>query len=512
MELDIDRILKTFVTRGHHGEGKHVRARKQRTAYGSTGPRDSAKRAEWLKTDEGKAYAERQAAKKPVTPRVKPVESEQLTGGASFTGKISVKEWDDPAYSAEDRAVAKTRRELMVKTFGAETFGGAKGASDFSAKDLARLAGVPDGATVTGTSIVAQSRLSSGSIDPNGVSYDVHVTYRHPNLSFSAERIMSVTSEKKVTMEDVFKETKQDPLRSEYEAAKSRFDAEVEREYTALRRLSKSDLIRMLPDAEKAGARLEDVGPLRRRMAERNVSEDVPNPSREARFQEVLDGPRPEYTLPVVQARLLASTPVTVTKIAENKYGSRSDQSPPGFHMECLNEQVTQLSKAGFTRLTTTTDGDGRTTASIERQRAELTALGVPIPPTFTSAKMSYYAQMKAGYDAPITRRGVERLGLDPESDTDRVVTTQYATATRIGNAIRGTRFEGADTVHDILKIPGGVDWWRANGTALPVTFDLRPNSSSRSVLTSYVQERRAAIRRGDATDVASSATARPSA
>ena len=47
-----------------------------------------------------------------------------------------------------------------------------------------------------------------------------------------------------------------------------------------------------------------------------------------------------------------------------------------------------------------------------------------------------------------------------------------------------------ANTVIDLLEMPGGEEWWAAHGKDFKATFDLTPGSRSRLVLTKYLMER----------------------
>lgn len=52
---------------------------------------------------------------------------------------------------------------------------------------------------------------------------------------------------------------------------------------------------------------------------------------------------------------------------------------------------------------------------------------------------------------------------------------------------------KGARTVLDVMRTPQGRDWWKRKGNEGEMSFDLRPGSRSRKVLTAYIQGRRKA-------------------
>lgn len=80
-----------------------------------------------------------------------------------------------------------------------------------------------------------------------------------------------------------------------------------------------------------------------------------------------------------------------------------------------------------------------------------------------------YYTWGRLGVDAPI--------GSVEDRKVQQLVKYEYP---------------GAKKISDILHSPGGVSWWKSNGSSFSGTFDLRRNSHSRKILAHYLREKRA--------------------
>lgn len=52
------------------------------------------------------------------------------------------------------------------------------------------------------------------------------------------------------------------------------------------------------------------------------------------------------------------------------------------------------------------------------------------------------------------------------------------------------SEFPEAKTIQDLYKTKEGRDWWKANGSAIGVAFDLSDGSESRQILAAYIKER----------------------
>jgi len=49
-------------------------------------------------------------------------------------------------------------------------------------------------------------------------------------------------------------------------------------------------------------------------------------------------------------------------------------------------------------------------------------------------------------------------------------------------------QFPGVTTLQDVMSREGGSEWWKANGEAVDVVFDLRPRSRSMGILSQYTR------------------------
>jgi hypothetical protein len=55
-------------------------------------------------------------------------------------------------------------------------------------------------------------------------------------------------------------------------------------------------------------------------------------------------------------------------------------------------------------------------------------------------------------------------------------------------------RFRDAPRVSDLLRMPGGAEWWRENGHSVQLAFDLGPQSRSSQTFDAYLRERSSAF------------------
>jgi hypothetical protein len=47
-----------------------------------------------------------------------------------------------------------------------------------------------------------------------------------------------------------------------------------------------------------------------------------------------------------------------------------------------------------------------------------------------------------------------------------------------------------AKTVQELLKIPGGSEWWKQHGSATEMTFDLSKDSESMKIWKKYISRK----------------------
>lgn len=92
--------------------------------------------------------------------------------------------------------------------------------------------------------------------------------------------------------------------------------------------------------------------------------------------------------------------------------------------------------------------------------RIEMFALGDANDPEYNG----YYRWAIYGYDAKLTASELVLLRLDPD-------------------------LFGAQTVNDVMQ-RGGKEWWRTQGSARKMIFDLSPDSSMMDTLRGYLQDK----------------------
>jgi len=127
-------------------------------------------------------------------------------------------------------------------------------------------------------------------------------------------------------------------------------------------------------------------------------------------------------------------------KIIRNEVLERTANAPAGFVLRLFARQVEAATRYGYARILTYAAGkpDGHMNG--------------------------YYTWPRLGYNGAFSAEE----------------------KTRLPNTFRSAR-----TVQDIMATPEGRQWWKANGWAKELIFDLRPGSRSHQVLMKYLAERR---------------------
>ena len=156
----------------------------------------------------------------------------------------------------------------------------------------------------------------------------------------------------------------------------------------------------------------------------------------------------------------------TFDGLAINQALFLSPKAPAGFGTDIFLQQVQHLSENTQIRsLQTHGVGLGAKFKMLEQLNAEMEKSGsggLKEKPT-----IGYYIWPRLGYDAPL-------YSWDKGDMPDHL--------------------KNATTVRELMKMTGGAEWWKYNGSGREYKFDLHPNSESMQIATAYQKERKSRL------------------